>query len=429
MINKIKTTLSDVSLSKNVGKYLSDKAYGFDTIYFIAKFILHNSENRRFNRGELRNKAIKYIEDLFQLTPGTAGAVNYYVESINLLTFGNVLTTDNDRDYFISQEEILRYIAEQPENAYIYLYLLTYMTLKNDNILPMFEEYAAEKDLDNKESIIHKIYNKFVEKSASIESKNTNWSKQLVKYSMNVWGFVNKQNYISRTLKVKDKIVDIEDAALNISGTRTPIYLPKKNDYLQNFNLQYVKYHLNDYLLTKEKILIGDIQVVDNIAQSLADLKLAMLDDTLNGAQMNDHEKQQYLDSVVKTRNQAVQSQFRKGLFDNNEHVCPICGFSFEKFLIASHIKPYAKCDDTYDAINHYNGLLMCPNHDKLFEDARYMTINYKTGKIILSEEALHSKDYKLLDGHSISKIYVQTERRHYLEWHNNRFLEHNSTK
>ena len=64
MINKIKTTLSDVSLSKNVGKYLSDKAYGFDTIYFIAKFILHNSENRRFNRGELRNKAIKYIENL-----------------------------------------------------------------------------------------------------------------------------------------------------------------------------------------------------------------------------------------------------------------------------------------------------------------------------------------------------------------------------
>ena len=70
------------------------------------------------------------------------------------------------------------------------------------------------------------------------------------------------------------------------------------------------------------------------------------------------------------------------------EHICPICGFSFEKFLIASHIRPYAKCEDTYDAINHFNGLLMCPNHDKLFEDAKYMTVEFDTGKIILSKEA-----------------------------------------
>ena len=48
MINEIRTTLSNVSLSKNSGKYLSDKSYGFDTTYFIAKFILHNAINRRF---------------------------------------------------------------------------------------------------------------------------------------------------------------------------------------------------------------------------------------------------------------------------------------------------------------------------------------------------------------------------------------------
>lgn len=132
------------------------------------------------------------------------------------------------------------------------------------------------------------------------------------------------------------------------------------------------------------------------------------------------------MDDVVRTRSPAVQSQFRKGLFDNNEHVCPICGFSFEQILIASHIRPYAKCEDTYDAINHYNGLLMCPNHDNLFEDARYMTIDYRTGKIKLSEEAKYSKDYGSLEGISIAKTYVDCERRRYLEWHNDRFLEHN---
>lgn len=427
MINKIRTTLSNASLSRNNGKYLSDKSYGFDTTYFIAKFIIHNSQNRRFNKNELRDKAINYIEDLFQLKKGTAGAVNYYVETVNLLTFGNVLTTDDKKDYFISQPDILNFIAKQPENAYIFLYMLTYMTIKNDGILPLIERYASSKDIDEQKSLINKMYDMFVEKSVSIEESGTNWSKQLLKYTITVLGFANRMNYVSRTLNVKDKIVTIEDACLNISGTRTPIYLPKKNDYLQHFNLNYVKYHLKDFLIKPETILISQIQTIDSVAQNLADLKLAMLDDVIGDEQMSDTEKQQYLDTVVRTRNQAIQTQFRKGLLENNDHVCPICGFSFEKFLIASHIRPYSKCEDTYDAINHFNGLLMCPNHDKLFEDAKYMTIDYRSGKIILSKEAELSKDFCVLKGLSISKTYVESERRHYLEWHNQRFLEHNT--
>ena len=426
MINEIRTTLSNVSLSKNSGKYLSDKSYGFDTTYFIAKFILHNAVNRRFNKQTLRAKAIDYIEDLFQLKKGTAGAVNYYVETINLLTFGNILTTDNKKDYFISQPEILKFIAHQPENAYIFLYMLTYLTIKNDGILPLIEKYTLSNDVEEQNYLINKIYEKFVEKSVSIEEGGTNWSKQLVKYTIIVLGFANKMAYVSRTLNVQDKAVTIEDACLNIAGTRTPIYLPKKNDYLQHFNLNYVKYHLRGFLIRPDSVFVGQIQTVDTVARNLADLKLAMLDDVMGEEQMTDVEKQQYLDDVVRTRNPAVQNQFRKGLLENNEHICPICGFSFEKFLIASHIRPYAKCEDTYDAINHFNGLLMCPNHDRLFEDAKYMTIHYKTGEILLSEEAKRSKDYSCLDGLSISRTYVDCERRHYLEWHNTRFFEHN---
>ncbi len=426
-INEIVSSLSNVSLSKKRGRFLSDKSYGFDTVYFIAKFILHNSENLRFNKLEIRVKAIKYIQDLFQLKPGTAGAVNYYLETINLLTYGNVLSTDNEKDYLISQKDVLQFIASQPENAYIYVYLLTYLTFKNDGILPLFEEYARKTDLAEKGVVVKELYKAFIEKSVSIIDEDTNWSKQMVKYALIVLGYANNQNYVSRTLIVKNKIVSIEDISLNVAGTRTPIYLPKKNDYLQSFNSEYVRYHLKGYLLYHVDISMTQISTIDSIARSLADLKLAMLDDTIGDTPMSDYDKQQYLDTVVKTRNQSVQNQFRKGLFDNNEHVCPICGFSFEKFLIASHIRPYAKCEDTYDAINHYNGLLMCPNHDKLFEDAHYMTIDYKSGRIILSEEAKQSKDYGCLEGHSIARSYVENERRHYLEWHNERFLEQNS--
>lgn len=426
MINEIRTTLSNVSLSRENGKYLSDKSYGFDTTFFIAKFIIHNAQNRRFNKNALRTKAIKYIEDLFKLTEGTAGAVNYYVETINLLTFANVLTTDNKKDYFISQPDVLAYIAEQPENAYIFLYMLTYMTVKNDGILPYFEKYTFSTDIEEKRNLISQIYSIFVEKSVSIQTPGSNWSKQLVEYTVKVLGFANSMNSIARTLNVQDEIVNIRAACLNIEGTRTPKHLPKANDYLNSFNLNYVKYHINDFLIRPQTILLSQTNVIDTVARNLADLKLAMLDDAIGDEQMTDVEKQQYLDDVVRTRNPAVQNQFRKALFENNDHVCPICGFSFEKFLIASHIKPYAKCEDTYDAINHFNGFLLCPNHDKLFEDAKYMTIEYNTGRIVLSKEAEESKDYGSLVGASISKNYIHNERRHYLEWHNQRFAEHN---
>lgn len=427
MINNIKTVLSDVSLSKNRGKYLADKSYGFDTVYFISKFLLHNAQNRNFNKSELKSKAIQYIEDIFQLETGTAGAVNYYYETINLLTYANILTTSNDKDYFVSRTDILKYISEYPENAYIFVYLVAYMTLKNDGILPLYAMFSSEEDIEKQHTIVWQVYQKFIEKSVSIIDTESNWAKQLVKYSFIVLGYANGQRVITRTLNVKNKLVDINDIALNVEGTRTPVWLPKKNDYLQRFNTEYVRYHLRDSLFRSEKIRSSQIILSESIAQSLAELKLTMLDDKIDDQTMDENERQQYIEAVVRTRNQAVQSQFRKALFENNDHVCPICGFSFEKFLIASHIKPYSKCEDTYDAINHFNGFLLCPNHDRLFEDAKYMTIEYNTGRIILSQEAESSRDYGILKGSSISRSYIQNERRHYLQWHNQRFAEQNS--
>ncbi len=423
MINNIIESLGKVSLTQKNGKFLADKSYGFDTVYFISKFILHNAQNNCFFKSQLRENSIKYIEDIFQLTQGTAGAVNYYLETINLLEFSGVLLTHDNNKYFIRHREILEYICRCPENAYIFVYLLTYSTYKNDGLLDDYKKLCISKDLDEKKAIVNKLYESFCSKSVSIEAPGSNWSKQLVKYSLIVLGYANKQDYITRTLSFKDRLVGIEDISLNVAGTRTPIYLPKKNDYLHNFNYNYVRKILKDYLFVSVSILVGVNDVVDSIATGLADLKLAIQDTKGMSKDVSDYDKDQYIETIVKTRNQSIQRQFRKSLLDNNEHICPICGFSFENFLIASHIKPYSHCDDTYDAINHYNGLLLCPNHDKLFEDARYMTIDYKTGEIHLSEAAKNSSDFGMLEGKAIPKVYIQNERRHYLEWHNNRFL------
>ena len=424
MINRILNIASDVSLSKTAGKFMSDKAYGFDTVFFISKFILHNSINNSFDKSNLRQKAIDYIEDIFQLTKGTAGAVNYFLETINWLEFSNVLIKTGRSTYLIKERDVLKYLAETSENSYIFNYLVAYQCFKNDGLLSSFDKYCSEKDLSKKEEIVKEIYKVFCKLSPSIGTPDTQWSKQLVKYPFLVLGFINNQRKVTRELRVKEEFLTIEDVALNIEGTRSPIYLPKKNDYLKTFNVNYVRYYLNGYLFVSyNKIQTSEIIIADSFGTNLAELKLAMLDDSKNGVSMSELDKEQYIKNVVKTRNQSIQHQFRKGLLDNNEHVCPICGFCFEEFLIASHIKPYSKCDDTYDAINHYNGLLLCPNHDKLFEDAKHMTIDAKTGEIILSPSAQNSVDFGGLKGKFVARPYIDNERRHYLKWHNERFI------
>ena len=428
IIKKMVNYFEKLTLSKEDGRYLSDKAYGYDTIFFIAKFIERNKIGNTFNKREHRQRAIEYIEDIFNLSPGTAGAVNYYIESLNLLEFASIIKKTNADTYTILNDEILKFICCYPENAYIFIYLLTYSTMKNDNILELFENlYNRNNTKTKNEEIIHKIYGIFNEKSVSIQTEKSNWSKQLVKYTNIILGFINNGIYFSRTLNINEsKKITIYDISLNIEGTRTPNDLKKKNDYILKFSIDYVKYMLDGYTFKKATYDPSKIVPEQTIASELAELKLDIIDSRIAPDVKNDFEKKQFVEDKMKTRNQAVQREFRKRLYENNPNICPICGFSFSKFLIASHIKPYAICDNTYDAINQYNGLLLCPNHDKLFESAKYMTIDSKTGIIRLNEETKKSKDFGILEGKKVDIRLINCERTHYLRWHNEEFLKNN---
>ena len=421
MVDKISKGFKNLSLSKETGRYLSDKSYGYDTIFFIAKFIERNKIGVHFNKREHRQRAIEYIEDIFNLTEGTAGAVNYYLESLNLLEFADVIKKVDNDNYEIKKQDVLEFICKYPENAYVFIY-----TLKNDGILDLFKDlYYSESNFE-KEFIIGDIYKLFNEKSISIQTENSNWSKQLIKYTNTILGFISNEMYLPRTLKVNNNTIDIFDISLNIEGTRTPTDLKKKNDYINKFSIDYIKYMLCEYTIKKVEYDENNLQPEETIASELAELKLDLIDSKVNPNISNDFEKKQFIEDKMKTRNQTVQREFRKRLFDNNKNICPICGFSFAKFLIASHIKPYALCDNTYDTINQYNGLLLCPNHDKLFESAKFMTIDSSTGEIILNEEAKKSKDYNMLQGKKVDMRLINCERTHYLRWHNQRFREIN---
>lgn len=67
------------------------------------------------------------------------------------------------------------------------------------------------------------------------------------------------------------------------------------------------------------------------------------------------------------------QGEYRKQLLKLYDHCC-LCKVSDTRLLIASHIKPWADSNEM-EKVDPYNGLLLCPNHDKLF-DQGFITVN-----------------------------------------------------
>lgn len=115
------------------------------------------------------------------------------------------------------------------------------------------------------------------------------------------------------------------------------------------------------------------------------------------------------------------QGRFRKGLIDYWKG-CSISNCIVTDILIASHIKPWRNSTNQ-ERLDVYNGLLLLPNYDKLF-DLGYMSFG-QNGKAIYSK--FLSKDNRLLLGltDELSLAYLEDKHKLYLRYHNdNCFME-----
>ncbi|MEZ6952591.1 MULTISPECIES: HNH endonuclease [unclassified Aeromonas] len=69
---------------------------------------------------------------------------------------------------------------------------------------------------------------------------------------------------------------------------------------------------------------------------------------------------------------QLSKSRIGQGLFRSNleaiEPACRVTGVTNKALLIASHIKPWSKCDNNAERLDGNNGLLLSPHIDKLFD-------------------------------------------------------------
>lgn len=140
------------------------------------------------------------------------------------------------------------------------------------------------------------------------------------------------------------------------------------------------------------------------IADSILAEEKAVNDDAL----ISETEKE----AVVKSR--IGQGSFRQRLVEF-WHGCSVTNCQTQSLLIASHIRPWRKSDNK-QRLDVYNGLLLIPNLDKLF-DKGYISFDDK-GIIILSD-FLPLSEYRLLGvQQGMRLVHIETNHIPYLKFH-----------
>lgn len=82
--------------------------------------------------------------------------------------------------------------------------------------------------------------------------------------------------------------------------------------------------------------------------------------------------------------------------------------------MIASHIKPWA-VSEAKEKLDINNGLLLCPNHDKLF-DGGYISFD-DNGSILISEK-LENNDRVFMNVTEKMSVTLYEESKNYMEYH-----------
>lgn len=189
----------------------------------------------------------------------------------------------------------------------------------------------------------------------------------------------------------KEKVEEILHQE-ELKRQRRTVYTSKKSlsDFRAGLN-KFLAFINSDYHKRIADSIVSEINAVEN-------------DNTIKATEK---------ESIVKSR--IGQGVFRKGLIDY-WHGCAISQCPLTWMLVASHIKPWREADNQ-ERLDNYNGLLLLPNYDKLF-DLGYISFN-QTGKIMCSR--LLDKFDRDTIGLTNDLHLVKFEEQHlkYLKYHN----------
>lgn len=122
---------------------------------------------------------------------------------------------------------------------------------------------------------------------------------------------------------------------------------------------------------------------------------------------------------VKEIKQRKGQEKFRKLLLNKYDY-CALCGVD-AIHTRASHIKPWV-ASNNQERLDLHNGLLLCPNHDYLF-DKGFISFTDQ-GNLLISTKLCESQ-MKFFNIHTQMKLIITEQMKSYLEYHReNIFIE-----
>nr|WP_314764757.1 HNH endonuclease [uncultured Neisseria sp.] len=128
-------------------------------------------------------------------------------------------------------------------------------------------------------------------------------------------------------------------------------------------------------------------------------------------------EKRTEIETLIKARQ--GQDSFRKKLL-NLYPSCPLTGLDIQPLLIASHIKPWSKCNDK-ERLDPFNGLMLAPHIDALFDSG---LITFETDGTIKISPKIDLENQKRLGISRDMKLKIEPESEKYFEYHRNHVFQ-----
>lgn len=168
----------------------------------------------------------------------------------------------------------------------------------------------------------------------------------------------------------------------------------KKNSVGNNMYSNALK-QFRYFILDSEEDIKEEQQIVHEIAQAKS---------------LTETEKE----TIIKAR--VGQGKYRKSLLDKYDNKCIVTGISQNKLLIASHIKPWAICNND-ERVDVENGLILCANMDRLFDSG---LITFRSdGKMYISSFVSEDNKSRLnISNDIVVDLHASKRLLAYMEYH-----------
>ena len=263
-------------------------------------------------------------------------------------------------------------------------------------------ERTGETDRTYKSGKSKDLYAAFVTVTTDNKKYKTHIHFQSNQISINTISLISDDRYFSK-YKVRNKTSDeYRNRCFKIP------YDVDEFKYVMDYFLRYDENWLNREIET-----VIDTAEQEDVLKVQLDNSVDEIDKEIETKQLQGEERE----ALIKVR--VNQSAFRKLLMRRYTHCC-LCDVDDESLLVASHIKPWAKSNSA-EKVDVNTGLLLCPNHDKLF-DRGYISFD-NGGHIVISDELSENSAISMNIKNDM-QIELSNDNIKYMEYHRNNVLK-----